>query len=79
MRSFLGTEHGRRVHLEAFPAYAPELNPQEGIWKYLKHVELGNLCCGTLFELRQALRLAFERLRHKREIIIGCFRQCGFV
>jgi winged helix-turn-helix protein len=27
------------------PFYAPDLNPEEGIWNYLKRVELGNVCC----------------------------------
>lgn len=79
VRAFLGTEHGKRVHLEAFPAYAPDLNPKEGIWKQLKYVEMGNLCCATMAELRQALRLSVERLRHKEYVIRGCFQQCGFV
>lgn len=79
MRQFLGTKHGHRVRLEQFPSYAPDLNPQEGIWKHLKRVELGNVCCATLEELRQALRGAVERLRHKRHVIVGCFKQCGFV
>lgn len=26
-----------RLHLELFPAYAPELNPDEGVWRHLKH------------------------------------------
>ncbi|MBI4640080.1 MAG: transposase [Candidatus Tectomicrobia bacterium] len=30
----------RRLHLEQFPGYAPELNPDEGIWHDLKRVEL---------------------------------------
>ena len=38
--------------------YAPELNPVEGIWQYLKRVRLGNVCCGTLREVRHELRLA---------------------
>jgi len=25
-----------RLHLESFPAYAPELNPDEGVWTALK-------------------------------------------
>lgn len=79
VRTFLGTQFGKRVHLEAFPAYAPDLNPDEGVWKHLKYVELANECCRTLDELRRKLRLAMERLRQKPEVIIGCFRQCGFV
>jgi transposase len=25
----------KRIHLERLPAYAPELNPQEGVWNLL--------------------------------------------
>jgi transposase len=58
--------------------YAPELNPDEGIWKHLKYVELKNLCCQSLSELRVELRKAKERVRHKRDVILGCIRQPGF-
>ena len=68
----------RRVHLEPLPGYAPELNPDEGIWHDLKRVELGNLCCHDLTELALALRRAKERLRHKRSVIQACFLQAGY-
>ena len=68
----------RRGQLEQLPGYAPDLNPDEGIWKHLKCVELKNLCCQSLSELRVELRKAKERLRHKRDIILGCIRQPGF-
>jgi hypothetical protein len=58
--------------------YAPDLNPDEGVWKHLKCVELKNLCCESLAELRVELRKAKERLRHKRDVILGCIRQPGF-
>ena len=58
--------------------YAPDINPEEGIWKYLKCVELKNLCCQSLSELKVELRKAKERLRHKRDVILGCIRQPGF-
>jgi hypothetical protein len=57
---------------------APDLNPDEGIWKHLKCVELKNLCCRSLSELRVELRKAKERLRHKRDVILGCIRQPEF-
>jgi len=60
------------------PGYAPDLNPDEGIWKHLKCVELKNLCCESLAELKIELRKAKERLRHKRDVILGCIRQPGF-
>lgn len=67
-----------RLRLEQLPGYAPELNPDEGIWKHLKYVELKNVCCRSLLELRRELRKAKERLRHKKHVIFGCIRQPGF-
>jgi len=32
------------IQLEFLPAYAPEHNPVEYLWGYLKHHEIGNLC-----------------------------------
>jgi len=40
---------------------------------------LKNLCCQSLSELKVELRKAKERLRHKRDVILGCIRQPGFV
>ena len=66
-----------RLHLERLPGYAPDLNPDEGIWQYLKNVELANICCRSMAELRRQLGLAIERLCHKRDVIIGCFGLAG--
>jgi transposase len=78
VKDFLATEQGQRVHLERLPGYAPEVNPDEGIWQYLKRVELRNLVCKDLPELQTELRLAIARLRHKLHVIRGCFTQCGY-
>jgi hypothetical protein len=45
------------------------LNPAEGIWNYLKRVELKNLCCQSLSHLHYELCKAKERLRHKTSVI----------
>lgn len=78
VRGFLSSGAASRLRLEQLPGYAPELNPDEGIWKHLKYVELKNLCCQSLSELRNELRKAKERLRHKKHVIVGCIRQPGF-
>jgi transposase len=79
IKDFLRRGAAQRLHLEQLPGYAPELNPDEGIWNYLKRVELGNRCCRDLAELAAlALRRAKERLRHKRTVIQACFRQAGY-
>lgn len=78
VKRFLEDGAAGRIRLEQLPGYAPDLNPDEGIWKHLKCVELKNVCCRNLKELRSELRKAKERLRHKRDVILGCIRQPGF-
>jgi transposase len=76
---FLAGGAAARLQLEQLPGYAPELNPDEGIWNYLKHVELRNLCCADLAELRLELDLAVKRLRHKRHVLRGCIAECEYI
>lgn len=75
VKDFLRQGAAQRIHLQRLPAYAPDLNPDEGIWHYLKQVEMKNLCCHTLPELRYQLRNATARLRHKTDVILACFQQ----
>ena len=78
VKDFLRDGAAHRLHLEQLPGYAPDLNPDEGIWNYLKRVELGNVCCHDLGELTAQVRLAEQRLRNQPEIIRACSRQCGY-
>jgi len=50
VRDFVAAQ-GRRLTLEWLPGYAPELNPVEHIWGYLKEHELPNLCPRQLWQL----------------------------
>ncbi len=77
VKEFLEGGASKRIRLEQLPGYAPEINPDEGIWKHLKYTEMKNLCCQSLTELRVELRKAKERLRHKKHVILGCIRQPG--
>jgi transposase len=79
VKDFLKRGAAKRLHLEQLPGYAPDLNPDEGIWNYLKRVELANVCCRDLAHLRAEVIRARERLRHKRDIIQACSRQCGYL
>jgi transposase len=65
------------IHLEQLPAYAPELNPAEGVWQHLKHVELQNVCCKNLSYLGRELSLAMIRLRNKPHVIRSFFAGAG--
>ncbi len=79
IKEFLKKGAAKRLHLEQLPGSAPDLNPDEGIWNYLKRVELGNVCCTDLNDLQRQLIRAKERLRHKGEIIRSCSRECGYL
>jgi transposase len=77
IREFLANGVAQRLHLERLPAYAPELNPDEGIWQQLKGVELRNLCSFDMPHLRRELRDAVKRVRRKPRMIQSCFQAAG--
>jgi transposase len=79
VKDFLASGAAKRLTLQALPSYAPDLNPPEGIWRFLKYVELKNVCCHHLAELRLEVRRAIERLRFKVAAILGCIGQPGYI
>jgi transposase len=74
IKAFLANGAAQRLHVERLPAYAPELNPGEGLWEQLKGVELRNLCCVNIPHLRHELRDAVKRVRRKPRVLQGFFR-----
>ncbi len=78
IKGYLAGGAAARIYLERLPGYAPELNPDEGIWNYFKHVELRNVCCRDMAHLQQELSGAEQRLRQKPEIAQACFEQVGY-
>ena len=77
VKEFLKNGATTRLHLERLPGYAPDLNPDEGVWNYVKNVELRNLCCHDLVELRYELRKAIARLRRKVQVIKSFVKLAG--
>jgi transposase len=73
IKKFLANGAAQRLHVERLPAYAPDLNPGEGLWHQLKGVELRNVCCFNLPHLRRELRDAVKRVRRKPRILRGFF------
>lgn len=77
IREFLSSREGRRVLVEPLPPYAPDLNPVEGAWQQLKHVELRNVTCLDLEDLHLQLDAAIARLRQKPRLIRSFFQGAG--
>jgi transposase len=77
LRSFLAGGGAPSVSLEQLPGYAPDLNPDEGVWDLLKYDEMRNLCCRDFDHLGHELRLAILRLRRTPHRIQDCFEAAG--
>jgi transposase len=77
LQTFLAPGGSTFVHLAHLPPYAPELNPDEGVWQELKKVELRKVWCQDLSHWSQALTLALRRLRRKPESIQSFFTEAG--
>jgi transposase len=63
-----------RLHLERFPAYAPELNPDEGVWSQADNA-LANGRPDDLDELSVALHHTLRHLRRSQAKLRWCVHQ----
>jgi transposase len=79
VEAFLAAGHAARIHLEPLPGYAPELNPNEGVWESLKIKELANVACLDTAALGHELEHAARRLCRHPEVIRGYFREAGYL
>jgi transposase len=79
VKTCLAAGAATRLHLVQLPGYAPDLNPDEGVWNLLKRKALKNRCCPTLDDLRWELGLAIRRLQRKPHLLRACVAQCGYV
>jgi hypothetical protein len=63
--------------VERLPAYAPELNPVEGLWSSLKTCELANLAVPTLAEVIDQAHQGVERVRRTPHLAYSFLRHAG--
>ena len=59
----------RGVHLEFLPPYAPELNPVELLWAYLKGNPLANYAPADVADLHRVARRAIRRLQPRYALL----------
>ena len=79
VKDFLVSGAAARLQFERLPGYAPDLNPVEDLWRYLKHVELRNCCFPGLGWLADGITRALQRLRHRADVLAGFIRHVGYV
>ncbi len=59
------------------PAYAPDLNPLEGIWSVLKGGVLANLAVPGFGHLLQVIRHGLKKIQYQPGLIEGCLAGTG--
>ncbi|MFC8720627.1 transposase [Kitasatospora sp. NPDC057198] len=58
------------------PTYAPDLNPQEGIWSLVKR-DLGNLAAADLGQITRAVKRRLEQIQYRPDTVDGCLAGTG--
>ena len=62
---------------ERFPGYAPDLNPDEGVWTYTKFGRLANFAPRGTTELRGRVGSELRRLRKRPDLLLSFIRHTG--
>ena len=75
LRAFTGAQAWLRVF--RLPAYAPDLNPVEGIWSVLKRGVLANLAVASFGHLVQVIRHGLKKIQYQPGLIEGCLAGTG--
>jgi transposase len=63
-----------RLHLERLPSYAPELNPDEGVWSQAKQ-SLANGRPDTIDDLWFTVQLALENVNCSQSTLRACVHE----
>ncbi|WP_457756420.1 IS630 family transposase [Streptomyces mirabilis] len=58
------------------PVYAPDLNPQEGVWSMVKH-DLGNLAAADLGHITRTVKRKLKMLQYRPQLLDGCLTGTG--
>jgi transposase len=74
VRQYVDSTEGH-INIEFLPAYAPELNPVEFLWAWLKRHALANFCPATLAELRDSARCKLKSAQRRSAIVASCWAQ----
>jgi transposase len=75
-RTYLDAERSW-LQVHRLPAYAPELNPVEGLWAWLKGTAAANLCPTSLAPVRRQLRLGRRRLCRRPDLLRAFVHKAG--
>ena len=66
---------GGHIQIAFLPPYAPDLNPVEYLWAWLKRHALANYCPNNLAELHASARNQLKSAQKRPSIIAACWMQ----
>lgn len=76
VKNQVGSMNGQIV-MNYLPAYAPELNPVEYIWAYLKQHEIANQCAQTIGEVAKLASRRLKSMQHRHDLVRGFWKHAG--
>ena len=76
VRDYVASTEGD-IELAFVPPYAPDLNPVEYLWAWLKRHALANFCPANLAELKTVARAKLKSAQQRVSIINSCWAQAG--
>lgn len=74
VRDYLDSTEGH-LQVAFLPPYAPDLNPVEYLWAWLKRHALANHCPNTLTELAAKARNKLKSAQRRACVIAACWTQ----
>ncbi len=66
-------QNKKRLALYKLPSYAPELNPDEHVWEYLKAYQLKTHQAQNEDELRNLVKRKMQGIQKKKELLTSFF------
>jgi transposase len=75
VRTYL--EKHPEIVAETLPAYAPELNPDEGVWGWTKYGKLSNLAANDTAELRTKVVGEMYELKGNQALLYSVIKETG--
>jgi transposase len=65
------------IVVQTLPGYAPELNPDEGVWGWSKYGRLANLAAASTDQLRDRVTNEFTTLKRHRQLLNAFIQESG--
>ncbi|MFF0477845.1 transposase [Streptomyces sp. NPDC004284] len=67
-----------RLTVLRLPAYAPDLNPQEGV-RSLAERDIGDLAAADLGQITRAVKRRLKQIQHHPDLVDGCLAGTGLI